>query len=87
MRLSITSIVLSLCVLPSIASPMPAPAENSALMSKRCCILCDNPYARCGSNDKREAFETEEGAISGLGKRCSINSMNPAFRCGSAPSE
>lgn len=31
--------------------------------AKRCCILCDNPYAQCRSMDKREAVETLEDAL------------------------
>ncbi|KAL0253282.1 hypothetical protein SLS55_010254 [Diplodia seriata] len=50
---------------------------------KRFCILCDNPYARCGSNaaavEKREAVETEEEALFGpevLTKRCCVDCDN-----------
>ncbi|KAJ5414674.1 hypothetical protein N7509_001301 [Penicillium cosmopolitanum] len=39
--------------------------------AKRCCINCDNPYARCGAseNGKREAVETEQEALFGTVKR------------------
>lgn len=57
-------------------------------LAKRCCILCDGP-ARCGSNDKREAFDTLEElharsleSTEGISKRCCILCDGPA-RCGS----
>ncbi|KAK7696896.1 hypothetical protein SLS64_014100 [Diaporthe eres] len=50
-------------------------------LSKRCCINCDNPYATCNPNDKREAVETEGEAIFGTEKRCCINCMNPCSNC------
>ncbi|KAF5012032.1 hypothetical protein FDECE_1891 [Fusarium decemcellulare] len=50
-------------------------------LSKRCCINCDNPYARCGSKDKREAVESEGEAVFGTEKRCCINCMNPCSNC------
>lgn len=49
-------------------------------IAKRCCILCDNPYARCGANDKREAVQTEEEVFHGQAKRCCVNC--DVNRCG-----
>ncbi|KAI8151202.1 hypothetical protein K4K49_003026 [Colletotrichum sp. SAR 10_70] len=73
----------------ALASPMePASANLQARdqndfrwLSKRCCINCDNPYASCNPNDKREAVETEGDAIFGTEKRCCINCMNPCSNC------
>ncbi|KAE8378988.1 hypothetical protein BDV26DRAFT_291704 [Aspergillus bertholletiae] len=91
MRFSAVGILCSLLVLPSFASPVETrnptslaagPSSNNLTwISKRCCILCDNPYARCGANDKREAVETEEEALFGPEKRCCINCDNPNARC------
>ncbi|RSL83847.1 hypothetical protein BHE90_012758 [Fusarium euwallaceae] len=50
-------------------------------LSKRCCINCDNPYARCDGRSKREAVETEGEALFGNEKRCCINCMNPCANC------
>ncbi|RMJ18088.1 hypothetical protein CDV36_002227 [Fusarium kuroshium] len=50
-------------------------------LSKRCCINCDNPYARCDGHGKREAVETEGEALFGNEKRCCINCMNPCINC------
>ncbi|PYI34366.1 hypothetical protein BP00DRAFT_454713 [Aspergillus indologenus CBS 114.80] len=73
MRLSNVLALLSLAVLPAFASPVESNNQESSI-SKRCCILCDNPYARCGANDKREAVETEEEALFGpVAKRCCVN--------------
>ncbi|RAH39811.1 uncharacterized protein BO95DRAFT_519211 [Aspergillus brunneoviolaceus CBS 621.78] len=72
MRFSNDLALLSLAVLPAFASPVDNNQRFS--ISKRCCILCDNPYARCGANDKREAVETEEEALFGpVAKRCCVN--------------
>ncbi|KAJ5095045.1 hypothetical protein N7532_007336 [Penicillium argentinense] len=63
----------------TLASPVSS-SNDLASISKRCCILCDNLYARCGSNDKREAVETEEEALFGPTKRCCLNCDNPNVR-------
>ncbi|RAH85839.1 hypothetical protein BO86DRAFT_437108 [Aspergillus japonicus CBS 114.51] len=73
MRLSNVLALLSLAVLPAFASPVESNNQEPSI-SKRCCILCDNPYARCGANDKREAVETEAEALFGpVAKRCCVN--------------
>ncbi|KAK0624494.1 hypothetical protein DIS24_g11161 [Lasiodiplodia hormozganensis] len=75
--------------------PQPRNVSNDLFwLSKRCCILCDNPYARCGEKDKREPVDSlgealfgpvkrDEAAPSGLIKRCCILCDNPHVRCGS----
>ncbi|KAB2573624.1 hypothetical protein DBV05_g7710 [Lasiodiplodia theobromae] len=67
------------------ASPIEPQSPNVSndlfWLSKRCCILCDNPYARCGSNDKREAVESEDDALFGPTKRCCINCDNRDLLC------
>ncbi|KAJ0120969.1 hypothetical protein J7T55_015708 [Diaporthe amygdali] len=60
-------------------------------LSKRCCINCDNPYATCNPNDKREAVKTEGDAIfvvrvtggitCGTKRRNEDNAEWPAKRC------
>lgn len=40
-----------------------AERDQAEWPAKRCCILCENPYARCGSKDKREAVGTLEEAL------------------------
>ncbi|GKZ64006.1 hypothetical protein AnigIFM50267_000298 [Aspergillus niger] len=78
MRLSSIITFLSLAVLPAtLASPID---NQESSIAKRCCILCDNPYARCGANDKREAVQTEEEVFHGQVKRCCVNC--DVNRCG-----
>ncbi|OJI85314.1 hypothetical protein ASPTUDRAFT_41516 [Aspergillus tubingensis CBS 134.48] len=79
MRPSSILTFLSLAVLPvALASPVGSNQDSS--IAKRCCILCDNPYARCGANDKREAVQTEEEVFQGPEKRCCVNC--DVNRCG-----
>ncbi|KAB8260956.1 hypothetical protein BDV32DRAFT_148830 [Aspergillus pseudonomiae] len=90
MHFSTIGILCSLLVLPSFASPVETrnptslaadTSGNESWIGKRCCILFDNPYARCGANDKREAVETEEEALFGPEKRCCILCNSPNARC------